>query len=653
MAVFRIGPNNSLFGVSSVFGGVVPSSNTLIFDPGGFLISTFPGATAATLNPVGAWTVTINGSVLSTGGTGISLFGLPTDFSPTVPPRSTITIGKEGTVEGAAIGISLSRPATLNNAGLILATSPIGSAIALIGQSADTVINTGTIAGDVFRAGTGATTISNSGFIDGTVALDTGSDVVSNRGAISQLLALGEGNNKLTNSGSILTLTSGNGSDTITNTGSIAFGGSATSLGDGNNKLTNSGAFARIGGTLSFGAGNDGLSNSGKTAAAVFMGAGNDTVSNSGTMEFGVNLGSGVNKLTNSGTIKGSFIGMGDEADTVSNTGSIEVDIVLGGGSNVVTNSKKITGDIIGGANTDRVTNNGSIFGDVILGDGNDIYSGTGTFFRVIDGGGNDTYTFGTKGGTFQAVGVNSDVGTDTVTGGTSLNDTYSLQGATTVATNVVNMAGSSRGVSDFQGVRGTEFAATSATGADIGIDIVKSMESVIGSNQNDIIFGTNSANRFDGNDGQDLFMAFGGADLIYGGGGSDLIIGGTGGDILAGNDGNSGDGAVDVFRYFAISESGVSATTRDVIYDFEDGLDRIELDRIDANSALAGDQAFRFIGSNVNWDLSGAGQLRSRWTAFGQVLEADVNGDRKADFSIAIYDVPRSVTIDASDFIL
>lgn len=658
MAIFKFGPTNSV--VNTVNNGIAFSSgvtgaNSLIVDAGGFLIATGSSAVAADLNPFGPWTVTINGSVLATNGAGIRLSGLSSDFAPTAPPASTITIGKEGSVQGGISGtpIVMSRPAKVTNAGLIVSTLADDDAIVMIGQSAHTIINSGDIDGDIRRSGTGATTLTNTGDVFGNISLDSGNDVVSNIGHISLGVALGNGNNKLTNNGSIgTTLTSGSGNDTITNTGSIALGGSTTSLGDGNDSLSNSGAFARIGGTLDFGAGNDTFTNSGTTAAAIFMGGGNDTVTNSGTMEFGINLGSGINKLTNSGTIKTSFIGMGDEADTVINTGTIETDVNLGGGSNVLTNSKNIFGHVIGGANSDKVTNSGTITRDVVLGDGDDIYSATGkgiVFGDVIDGGGSDTYTFGASGGTFKAVGTNSNVGTDKITGGTSVYDYYSVEGSTTLGVIVINLDSKSHGA-EFGFI---DFAANTASGAEIGTDIVKGMDNVIGSNQTEMVFGTATSNALNGSGGSDYLFGLGGSDFIQGGSGSDVIAGGAGADVLFGSGSSAGDGIFDVFLYHSIADSGVTSATRDVIYDFEDGLDRIHLSAIDTDTAMSGVQAFHFIGMNVNWDNSGKGQLRSYWTAIGHIIEGDVNGDKKADFSIAIIDTDHSIAFDGSDFIL
>lgn len=653
MATFKFGSTNSVVTSGTAFNGGASGANSLTVDTGGFLIATGSGSIAANLSAFGPWTVTVNGTVLSANGNGIELDSLPSDFSPAAPPTSTITIGKEGSVHAEGNALQLVRPAKVTNGGIIVSSSPIADAIVMIGQSAHTIINNNFIDGDIRRIGAGVTTVTNTSFIDGNVWLDSGNDVVTNKGSISFAVDLGSGNNKLTNNGSIGTLTSGSGNDTITNTGTIAFGGSTTSLGGGNDSLSNSGAFAGIYGTLDFGTGNDTFTNSGTTSAAVFMGDGDDTVKNSGTMQFGINLGSGINKLTNSGTIKTSFIGMGDEADTVINTGNIEVDVVLGGGNNVLTNSKNIFGHVSGGANSDNVTNSGTISGDVLLGEGDDTYLATGggiVFGDVIDGGGNDTYTFGSKGGTFKASGINSDVGTDKVNGGSSANDTYDASGGFNV---IINLDSKSHGQSDLPGIFGIEFAANSATGVGIGFDIVKGMDNVIGTTTSDWVFGTAAGNLIFGEGASDILAGFGGSDTIYGGGGSDTIVGGTGGDALAGNEGSAGDGAQDVFMYFSIADSGVTSATRDAIYDFEDGFDRIHLHGIDANTALTGEQDFHFIGMNANWDNSGAGQLRSYWTAIGHIIEGDVNGDKKADFSIAIVDTDHSIAFSGADFIL
>ncbi|MFO0467122.1 MAG: M10 family metallopeptidase C-terminal domain-containing protein, partial [bacterium] len=99
-----------------------------------------------------------------------------------------------------------------------------------------------------------------------------------------------------------------------------------------------------------------------------------------------------------------------------------------------------------------------------------------------------------------------------------------------------------------------------------------------------------------------------------------------------------------DLFRFTALADSAVG-TNRDVITDFTRGEgDRIDLSWIDANTRFAGDQAFAFIGTASFTRV--AGQLRF---ASG-VLQADVNGDARADMEIAIQGVS---TLLVADFIL
>ena len=122
------------------------------------------------------------------------------------------------------------------------------------------------------------------------------------------------------------------------------------------------------------------------------------------------------------------------------------------------------------------------------------------------------------------------------------------------------------------------------------------------------------------------ILFAGGGHDVLYGGDGADLIVGAAGADSLTG-----GAGA-DTFRYDAASDSVGLA---DLIGDFQSGVDKVDLSRIDASSLVGGNQAFTWIGSNA---FSGsAGQLRTyeadgyRWVA------GDTNGDSVADFAIAL----------------
>ena len=75
--------------------------------------------------------------------------------------------------------------------------------------------------------------------------------------------------------------------------------------------------------------------------------------------------------------------------------------------------------------------------------------------------------------------------------------------------------------------------------------------------------------------------------------------------------------------------------------------MDKVDLSSIDANTSLASDQAFNFIGNNVAFS-NVASQLR--FVSASNSLFGAVNGDSVADFEIALTGVTSLV---ASDFIL
>jgi hypothetical protein len=100
------------------------------------------------------------------------------------------------------------------------------------------------------------------------------------------------------------------------------------------------------------------------------------------------------------------------------------------------------------------------------------------------------------------------------------------------------------------------------------------------------------------------------------------------------------------------LSHSGITAATRDLIADFQQGSDRIDLHLIDANKTALGDDAFTFIGTNTPFTGT-AGQLHAFWSAIGQIVEGDVNGDAKADFSIEIADPTHTITLTDTSFVL
>jgi Ca2+-binding RTX toxin-like protein len=140
---------------------------------------------------------------------------------------------------------------------------------------------------------------------------------------------------------------------------------------------------------------------------------------------------------------------------------------------------------------------------------------------------------------------------------------------------------------------------------------------------------------------GNDLLIGTNGKDKISGLAGNDTLVGGLGVDNLTG-----GLGA-DVFKFNASNETGKTSATRDVITDFKHSEgDKIDLSGIDANSKLAGNQAFKFIGSK---SFSGnAGEVR--FDSTNKILYGNANADKTPDFAIQLNGV-KSLVID--DFVL
>ena len=115
----------------------------------------------------------------------------------------------------------------------------------------------------------------------------------------------------------------------------------------------------------------------------------------------------------------------------------------------------------------------------------------------------------------------------------------------------------------------------------------------------------------------------------------------------------NSAAGQSGIINNGSYSASGGQGL-RDVITDFTHGQDRIDLSAIDANSKIAGNQAFSWRGTG---NFTGApGQLIERiynpaGTANDKtIIYGDINGDARADFQIELTGLK---TITVSDFIL
>lgn len=179
----------------------------------------------------------------------------------------------------------------------------------------------------------------------------------------------------------------------------------------------------------------------------------------------------------------------------------------------------------------------------------------------------------------------------------------------------------------------------------------------LIGQAGNDTVYGGIGGDFINGGDGYDKLYGEAGNDTIRGGALNDYLYGNDGNDTLYGDGGSDflwgGDGS-DVFKYTALTDSQIGTIGIDRIQDFAKGFDKIDLSVIDANSALAGNQAFTWGGmsqpANHAGNLWGQAFAASTYNPAFVRVYGDVNGDGTADFQI---DVMNHTALSATDFVL
>lgn len=149
------------------------------------------------------------------------------------------------------------------------------------------------------------------------------------------------------------------------------------------------------------------------------------------------------------------------------------------------------------------------------------------------------------------------------------------------------------------------------------------------------VVAGTLLDDTLNGSDLGETIFGFSGKDTISGLDGADILVGGVGKDTLTGGLGG------DSFDFDLIAQSGRKSTTRDVITDFTKGSDHIDLRTIDANELKAGNQAFKFIGTQPFHRVPGELSFH-KFNAAGTVndktvISVDVTGDGRVDMQIEL----------------
>lgn len=356
--------------------------------------------------------------------------------------------------------------------------------------------------------------------------------------------------------------------------------------------------------------------------------------------------------------------------ENVQLVGDFDMSITGDGNGNVLQSD---LGDdtVIGGSGSDTLISgagNDSLEGDLgndLLqgGDDNDTLNG-GFSADTLEGGSGDDLLIGGYGDDSIDGGTGSDTADYTGFGGNitvNLNDgtgQYTGAAGTDILTGIENLVGGDHadrftGRPDDSILEGGDSADTllglggddTLDGQDGNDNIVggSGADHLIGGAGRDALLGGTENDSLDGGIENDQLRGGDGEDTLYGGVGRDILIGG---DFVAG--GFPGDGATDTFVYTDVTESQVGAGGRDIIRDFEDGLDIMDLSAIDAITGTPGDDAFTFIGSS---GFSGtAGELRAVTTAAATIVQADVDGDGNSDFDVFLNGV---LVMDTSDFVL
>ncbi|MBN7787226.1 hypothetical protein JYP51_20035 [Ponticoccus gilvus] len=427
---------------------------------------------------------------------------------------------------------------------------------------------------------------------NGTAFTDTLSGVESVRGSTAGASTLlgDAGDNLLTAGGSQNHYLDGRDGDDMLETGD----GQDTLLGgDGNDEIRGFGGNDFIGG----GAGNDTI-DGGNNSDTIYGGLGDDLLQGG----YGADLiygSAGNNTITTSSAEHGIVNGgtdtvVGGEGDDTVYGGWSEATQIFGNGGNDVINGSVGTDFIGGGEGNDTLLGNG----------GNDtIYLGLGD--DLAGGGDGNDLIFGGAGSNA----IYGGLGNDTVQGGSGAD----------------YIAGGGSGQNILLGNDGSD-TIQAGSGADL----------LAGGAGNDFVYGGDGNNTIylglgddftGGGAGNDLIVAGAGTNRIYGGTGDDTIVSGTGRDVIT-----AGPGA-DVFVFTSAAAAGIGAG-RDVITDFELGVDKIDLSALGLSFAAGG------------FTASGGGEV-------GYIpgfVVGDVDGDGSNDFAIEISGAP-ALTVD--DFIL
>jgi Ca2+-binding RTX toxin-like protein len=306
---------------------------------------------------------------------------------------------------------------------------------------------------------------------------------------------------------------------------------------------------------------------------------------------------------------------------------------------------------VLAGAGNDRVW--GGSGNDVVYGDS--LFAGEGDD-RIQGDVGNDLI----YGGTGSDVLMGGD-GNDRIFGGDGNDSLYGGDGLDTIiGENGDDIIFGYQGSDSIDGSAGNDYI-KGGEGSDLLIG-AEGDDTLNGQTGDDAVVGGNGSDRIYGDFGRDYLKGDAGDDFLFGGSENDTLKGGTGNDVLGGGNGSDlligGQGAdqltggfgADRFVFNERADSGLNASDRDVINDFQRGLDKIDVSAMDAHAGMRGDQSFSFVGSARFNDADDRGDLRVVAYSRGVEVLIDVDGNGTSDMSILVAGV---TSLSINDFIL
>jgi hypothetical protein len=198
------------------------------------------------------------------------------------------------------------------------------------------------------------------------------------------------------------------------------------------------------------------------------------------------------------------------------------------------------------------------------------------------------------------------------------------------------------------------------------GSDTITGMDgedTIEGGSGDDFLYGVDDDDTINGGDGEDLINGGGENDTLNGGNNNDTIHGGSGHDMIKGGQGDDtlyggedfdelwGGSGADTFTYLS-THASISSYTSDIIWDFERGLDQVDL------RELAGHATNHHLFLDDHDGIPNeAGEIMI--SAFpplaGTALQIDFQGDGHVDFAILFFGLAYDAAnpLDADDLLL